>query len=142
MERRIQYGIFLLLFVAAGLSIYGFFFHATPGSRVIAKAATHIGAGDLVAAFDKQESLSDSLYLYKVLSVSGIVKKLRKTGSGAYIVFLGDRNPTTATVSCFLDSTYSERRISLMTGDSLTIWGTCAGHLSDVVLVQCIIEKR
>lgn len=142
MERRIQYGIFLLLFVAASLSIYGFFFRSTPGSRVIAKVDTYIGAGDLAAAFDNHESLSDSLYLFKVLSVSGIVKKVRRTGSGSYTVSLGDRSSTTSTINCILDSTYSDRYISLMSGDSLTIWGTCAGRLSDVVLVQCIIEKR
>ena len=142
MERRIQYGIFLLLFVAASLSIYGFFFHSAPGSQVIAKVDTHISAGDLAAAFDNHEGLSDSLYLFKVLSVSGVVKKLRKTGSGTYTVSLGDRTSTTATISCILDSTNSQHSISLMPGDSLTIWGTCAGRLSDVVLVQCIIEKR
>jgi hypothetical protein len=142
MHKRIKYGFFLLLLLAMGLSIYGFFFHSNPDSKVAAKADVHIRAGDLAAAFDNQEGLSDSLYLYKVLSVSGIVRKIRKNRSGNYTIFLGDRTSTTAAVSCIFDSTDNHRLISLMTGDSLTIWGTCAGHLADVVMVQCIIEKK
>ena len=142
MHKRIKYGIFLLLLLAAGLSIYGFFFHSTPDSKVAAKADVHIGAVDLAAAFDNHEGLSDSLYLYKVLSVSGIVRKIRKNRSGNYTISLGDRTSTTAAVSCIFDSTYNHRHIPLVAGDSLTIWGTCAGHLTDVVMVQCIMGKK
>jgi hypothetical protein len=142
MHKRIKYGIFLLLLLATGLSIYGLFFHSTSDSKVAAKADVHIGAGDLAAAFDNHESLSDSLYLYKVLSVSGIVRKIRKNRSGNYTISLGDRTSITAAVSCIFDSTYNHRHIPVMTGDSLTIWGTCAGHLADVVMVQCIMEKK
>lgn len=142
MHKRIKYGIFLLLLLATGLFIYGFFFHSTPDSKVAAKPDVHIGAGDLATAFDTHEGLSDSLYLYKVLSVSGIVRKIRKNRSGNYTIFLGDRTSATAVVSCIFDSTNNHLIIPLMTGDSLTIWGTCAGHLTDVVMVQCIIGKK
>jgi len=142
MERRIKYGISLLIFLATGLSIYGIFFHSTPGSKRFTKAAVHIGAIELATAFDNHEGLSDSLYLYKVLSVSGVVNKIRKNRSGSYTVTLGDRTSTAPAVSCILDSANNHRYLPLMVGDSLTIWGTCAGHLTDVLLVQCIIEKR
>ena len=142
MQRRIKYGIFLLVLLAIGLSIYGFFFHSMPGSKVAAKADVHIGAGDLAAAFDNHEGLSDSLYLYKVLSVSGIVRKVRKNQPGNYTISLGDRTSPTTAVSCILDSAYNQQDIPFVTGDSLTIWGTCAGHLTDVVMVQCIMEKK
>jgi hypothetical protein len=142
MESRIQYGIFFLLFLVAGLSIYGFFFHSNAGPKVLLKADYHLSASSLAAAYDSQEDASDSLYLYKVLSVSGIVKKFRKNGAGNYIVFLGDRSPAAASVSCILDTLYDHRDRFLTPGDSLTIRGTCAGHLMDVILVQCIIEKQ
>jgi tRNA_anti-like len=142
MERRLQYGIFLLLILATGLSVYGFFFHSTPGSRKLSKADAHFGAVDLATAFEQHEHLSDSLYLFKVLSVSGIVKKIRKTVSGDYTIVLGDRYAEMPVISCMLDSIYNRRHLTLLSGDSLTIWGTCAGHLTDVILVQCIIENK
>ena len=142
MERRIKYGISLLIFLATGLSIYGIFFHSAPGSKRFTQADVHISAIDLATAFDNHEGLSDSLYLNKVLSVSGVVNKIRKNRSGSYTVTLGDRTSGAPAVSCILERTYNQKHLHLVVGDSLTILGTCSGHLTDVVLVQCIIEKR
>lgn len=142
MQRRIKYGAFLVLFLTAGLSIYGFLFHAVPRSKMAAKPDVRINAGDLAMSFDNNRDLSDSLYLYKVLSVSGIIKKIRKNKSGNYTISLGNRRSATPSISCILDSSYDHRYISFMTGDSLTISGTCAGHLTDVFLIQCIVEKK
>ncbi|HEY4063495.1 MAG TPA: hypothetical protein VGM30_16425 [Puia sp.] len=142
MERRIQYGIFLLLSLIIGLTLYGLFFRSTSDPVVLTHADARVGARDLAVAFDSQGDLSDSLYLYKVLSVSGVLKKIRKDPSGNYTAFLGDRSSTTAFVSCHLDSLYNHKHLSLKTGDSITIRGTCANHLTDVILLQCIIEKQ
>jgi hypothetical protein len=142
MERRIQYGIFFLLFLATGLFVYGLFFHSMPGSGIFAKADVHIGAADLSAGFDSHEGLSDSLYLDKVLSVSGVVRKIRKNGSGNYTLSLGNRSSPVPAVSCILDSSYNHRPAPVTEGDSLTVLGTCAGQLTNVVLLQCIIEKK
>jgi hypothetical protein len=144
MERRIRYGIFLLFFLIGGLSIYGFFFHAASDPMVLVNADVHIRAGDLANAFDRQEDLSDSLYLYKVLSVTGVVKMIRKDPSGNYTAFLGDRSSATTTtlVNCTLDSIYHHQPAPFRIGDSLTLRGTCTNHLTDVILRQCIIEKQ
>ena len=140
MERRIQYGIFLLLFLIAGLSIYGFFFRSVSDPVVLVSADAHIRAGDLAAAFEDKGA--DSLYLYKVLSVTGVVKKIRKDLSGNYTAYLGNRSSATSFVSCTLDSIYNRQPLPFRTGGSLTIRGTCANHLTEVILLQCIIEKQ
>jgi hypothetical protein len=142
MERRIQYGIFLLLFLIAGLCIYGVFFRSVSDPVVLTNADAHIRAGDLAAAFDNQGASADSLYLYKVLSVTGVVKKIRKDPSGSYTAFLGNSSSSASLVSCTLDSIYNHKPLPFRTGDSLTLRGTCANHLTEVILLQCIIEKQ
>lgn len=141
MERRTTYGISLLVFLIAGLSIYGLL-HQTHGSgKTLARADVHTTAADLTASFDRDERLADSLYLYKVVSVSGILLQLTENGPGDYIARLtGDRNGRVM-VDCHLDSLYNRDDLALRPGDSLTIRGTCAGRWLNIILVQCIIEK-
>lgn len=143
MEKRIKYGGFLLLLVMAGLAIYGYLYHLSGQPPLLIKEADiSIAARDLVNVFDSNEALSDRKYLYKILSVRGIIKKIRKNEQGNYTVYLLGSNPdTSSSVSCSLDSLYNHYSLSIKAGDSLTIRGDCVGHLFDVNLVQCIIEK-
>ncbi len=141
MQRRTKYGILLSLFLLSGLLIYGFFcrFHPRPSSLV--RADIFVSPDSLTASFDNNEALSDSLYLYKVLSVRGSITKILKRESGNYIITLGDETPGRSVVDCNLDTIYNHRLLSLKNGDSVTIRGTCAGRLQNVILMQCIIEK-
>jgi hypothetical protein len=141
MERRTKYGIFLLVFLIAGLAIYGILYQLDAGVKDLAKADIHISAPGLTASFEGNEGLADSLYLYKVLSVSGVIQQLIDDGSGKYIVRLsGDRSGKTM-VDCHLDSLYTRDDLLLRAGDSVTVRGTCAGQWVNVILLQCIIEK-
>lgn len=140
MERRIRYGISLLFCLIAALGIYGIFFRSRSSSHVFAKADFSMTAGELAAAFEHNEALSDSLYLYKVLAVTGRVRKVRKDETGSYSVTLG--TPLTGeAVDCRLDSPFNQQYSTLQPGDSLRILGICAGRLQNVILVQSIIEK-
>jgi hypothetical protein len=141
MQRRTIYGNFLLLFLLSGLFIYGFFCRSNPRPASLVDANTFINSADLAASFDTNEALSDSLYLYKVLSVRGIIKKILRRESGNYVITLGGREPAMAAVDCNLDTIYNHRFLSLKNGDSLTIRGTCAGRLQNVILMHGIIEK-
>src|SRR5689334_13077554 len=93
MTRQKKYGVLLLLFLITGLSIYGFFGHPTCTSGTPQHAHAHIAAGDLAAAFYADETLADSLYIGKILSVSGVVRRIRQRASGLYIVSLSGRQP-------------------------------------------------
>lgn len=141
MEKRTKYGTTLLLFLITGLSLYGYIRHSSGSTPIIAKADLYITADDLIRAFERNESFSDSLYLYKKLSVRGIIKKVEKNESGNYMIFLGTRSAIPGLINCYLDSLYRSYPRSLHIGDSCILIGTCAGHLSDVILVGCIIEK-
>ncbi len=141
MQRRTKYGILLSLFLLSGLLIYGFFCRFYPRPAPLARADIFVSPDSLTASFDRNEALSDSLYLNKVLSVRGSITKILKRESGNYIITLGDEMPGKSVVDCNLDTIYNHQLLSLKNGDSVTIRGTCAGRLQNVILMQCIIEK-
>jgi len=141
MEKRIKYGTILLIFLITGLLVYGYFHHVFGDSPVPAKADMHISARDLISLADNDESLFDRRCLARILSVGGIVKDIKRGKSGNYILSLGTNPGIPSSISCSLDSLYNRRNLSLKTGDSCSIRGTCAGHLANIILVQCIIEK-
>src|SRR5579859_223313 len=137
MERRTKYGIMLLIGLIAGLAIYGFLHQIYGGNKALARAEVHITAPELVASFDRDEGQADSLYLYKVISVSGILRELSAKGPGDFVVRLAGDGPGKALVDCHLDSLYNTDDLSLRAGDSVTIRGTCAGRWLNVTLLQC-----
>lgn len=141
MTRQKKYGVLLLLFLITGLSIYGFLGRPNSASGTLRHANAHITAGDLAAAFYANETLADSLYIGKILSVSGLVRKVRKNASGLHIISLSGRQPFPGSVNCSFDTLSNNHIPSLNEGDSVNIRGTCAGYLTDVILVQCITEK-
>jgi len=141
MERRTKYGISLLLFLIAGLSIYGILHQFSSGARILARAEVHTSAPLLAASFEENEGLADSLYLYKVISVTGVIRQVVEDGPGSYIARLTGDPEGRSMVDCHLDSLYAQDNLRLHPGDSVTIRGTCAGRWLNVVLLQCIIEK-
>jgi hypothetical protein len=141
MKRRIRYGIILLFCLIATLGVYGIFFQSRSSDHVLAKVDFSMTAGELAAAFDHDEALSDSLYLYKVLAVTGRVQKVREDETGSYSVTLGASPTGEAIVDCRLDGPFNQQYADLHPGDSLRLLGICAGRLQNVILVQSIIEK-
>jgi len=141
MERRIRYGIILLFCLIAVLGVYGIFFRSRSSGHVYAKVDFSMTEGELAAVFVRNEALSDSLYLYKVLAVTGRVQKVRKDETGSYSVTLGNPKTGEAAVDCQLDGQFNQQYTTLQPGDSLRVLGICTGRLQNVILVQSIIEK-
>lgn len=142
MQKRTIYGIILLFFLIVTLSILGILCRHWTTNKPLTKAAGQLTAGALAASYDHNETLSDSLYLYKILSVRGVVQKITKNGSGNYVAVLGDRATGKAAVEGTFDTLYNQQPFPLAIGDSVVIRGTCAGRLLNVILIQCIIEKQ
>jgi len=141
MERRTKYGFFLFVFLIAGLALYGILRELNGGSRPLVPADIRITAPALAASFERNEGIADSLYLYKVMTVTGTFQQLIDDGSGKYIVRLSGDRGGKALADCYMDSLYSRGDLVLRTGDSVTLRGTCAGLWVNVILLQCIIEK-
>lgn len=138
MEKRVKYGQAVLLLLITGLLLYGYFSYVSNDPPPL-KASIPVNAGDLINLSDKDEALFNQEYLYKVLSVRGVIRKIKKNKAGI-TVMLGGQPALPEVVSCSLDPLYTPHS-DLQTGDSCTIQGKCAGLLKDVILLQCIIEK-
>ncbi len=142
MEKRMKYRMTLLLSFVAGLAIYCLLFHSSWCSDPRLKDATvKISSGDLLANFNESEAFFDREYLSKVLSVRGIIEKIKKDRKDQYILYLGKDPEKGPSVACSLDSLYNHSSLALRPGDGVTLRGICAGRLSDIILIQCIIEK-
>ena len=124
----------------ASLLAYGIFFSSSGSDRPTVKTDLAISAGALARAFDQNEALSDSLFRFKTLLVSGVIQKIRIDQSGSYIATLGGGQLGSTGVDCRLDSQFNRRYSRLKTGDSLRLAGICAGRLEAVILVECIIQ--
>jgi hypothetical protein len=140
MNRRTKHTLFLLLGIVTGLSLCGLFYHMLVRQPMSAPDMV-LSASALTDAYDNNEGRADSLYLYKKLSVRGVLNRLHKNESGRYVATLDGRYPGRTAVDCILDSLYSPAPPELRRGDTLTIRGRCAGRSLNVILVQCIIEK-
>jgi len=142
MEKRIKYGTALLAFILAILALYSYLSHKNDNYPArIQKAAITVDAGDLVQAFEKNESFSNQEYVDKIVSVRGFVKNIRKNEQGNYVVALGSSHETPFLLSCSLDKLYDLYDLPVKVGDSCTISGTCAGLLINIILLQCVVEK-
>ena len=142
MQRRTKYGIYLLVFLIVALSIYGLFHQFYGSAKTLTPADAHLTAPGLIASFHQNEGLADSLYLYKVISITGVLRELVDNGHGDYILRLAGDGDDGSVVDCHLDSLYNHDELPLHPGDRITIRGTCAGRWLNITLVQCIIEKQ
>jgi hypothetical protein len=141
MDLRMRYGTILLTALIAVLFAYGLFFRSCASDPTISKADLTVTASGLTRAFDENEAHSDSLFLHKSLSVSGVIRTVGPDASGGYIATMGGHSPDGTEVNCRLDSRDNSRYATLKAGDSLRVVGICAGRLGDVILIQCIIDK-
>jgi len=142
MEKRVKYGGILLLSLTAGLLLYGYFFHiSNTFSSAPINVSIHVNADHLIRLSNMDEALFDREYLYRILSVRGVVRKVKKNKSGI-TVLLGGAPALPQMVSCSLDTLYSSHQPDLQPGDSCTIQGNCAGCLKDIVLLNCVVERH
>jgi len=140
MDRRVKYARTLLLLLIAGLLLYGYFYHVADQAPLrIATTSIPVSAADLISLSDKNEALFNQEYLYKVLSVRGIIRKVKKSRNGVTVLLEGE-HALPEVVSCSLD-TLDTPYPELQPGDSCMIRGNCAGRLRDIILLQCIVEK-
>src|ERR1700753_4230321 len=133
-----KYGNLLVTIVSPCLFVYGLFLHSCQDPATYVPAQRHLSAKALSASYDENEIRSDSLYLYKILSINGVVRKILKNEMGHFVAMIGasgepeSAEGTAHAVDCSMDSLYDRRPLPIQLGDSVTIRGTCAGRLSNV----------
>lgn len=141
MSLSTKYGIYLLLIIIAGLSIYGLYRYSHSRSRIVVPTDISLTASAFADSFNVAESRADSLFLYKTIALTGVVETVYQNGRGHLVVGLLGRMSAEVTLDCYLDSLHTPARPDLKPGDSIVIKGRCTGRSNNIILDECIIEK-
>ncbi len=104
------------------------------------KADVSIQATELTKLFGEDEAKANSMYLDKVIAVSGTVAAVEKDDKGAFTIMLNGESAL-SNVSCQLDERHNADGATVKEGDKITIKGYCTGMLMDVVLIRCAVDK-
>ena len=126
-------GLILLVF---GLLAIWWYFWEKPRRDVKNEASVVISAGDLFKAFSDDEQKANTLYLDKVIEVTGKVSEVKNNQQGQQVVVLETTDPIFG-VSCTLKAADP----ALKSGSTTTLKGFCSGFTSDVVLRECVISN-
>lgn len=126
--------VFLGALVAVAAAIYVVWNkpHATvddvKGIRITAEALTD--------AFEKNEQGANSVYLNKVIEVSGKISEVSKNQDNKDVILLETSDPLSG-VQC----TMRENGGRYQVGEEIAIKGFCNGYTMVVLLSDCIITK-
>ncbi len=111
-----------------------------PASKSVQKeeAEFMFGASALVNEFIIDEQMANSLYLDKIIQVSGTIDNIADDGS-VVVVSLKDPEGSSGVLCSFDKSSLSVEKLTL--GNKLTVKGICTGYLLDVVLTKCALVE-
>lgn len=132
-----------ILFILAVIAILGalggywYINRPVPGLEKL-NTEVRVDAAELNRAFASDESKANSLYLGKVIEVTGEVKEIDEQENSKYIILKSDE--LLSSVRCELDPRYNDTEVSV--GETLSLKGKCSGYLMDVELDNCIIVNK
>ncbi len=130
--------LILLLIAAVGGGIGYYQWNRPMQSSADQKAALAISALDLEKAYTNNEENANTTYNDKIIEVTGKVSQISKE-TDKTSVFLETSNPM-ASINCEFEKTANTSNIKI--GDNVSIKGKPTGILSDVVLVQCVLNQK
>jgi hypothetical protein len=99
-----------------------------------------LSADSLFNSFSRNEKHADSLYLNKVIQVTGKVSQISANQNKGKVVVLQSSDPIFG-ISCTMLNSDSVATSKLKTGDKVNIKGLCNGFLTDVVLTNSTVVK-
>jgi len=97
-------------------------------------------ATELYDYYHANETESDSLYIDKIIQVTGHLAEVIKEEDGKYTLILRD-DMAFSGINCSMDKEFDNSIKELKTGDNVTVKGICAGILLDVILTRCVIVE-
>lgn len=128
----------LTVVVAIAVVIGLYFYYKKPADVREEKADIELTAVKLAEDYE-DETKGDSLYVGKVLAVTGDVADIEEH-EGNWSVLLDTGNPMSDVICSF----YPEEAAAvkdLKKGETVTIKGQCTGNLAGIVLNHCSIVK-
>ena len=132
--------ISLLVLVLIGV-IYALYQYNKPHKNIAKeKPVAQSKADELFNQFSADESLANKNYLGKIVQVSGLVYSLERTEKNDVNVLLLNEGEMFGVTCNFSQGLLQENEIKK--GELITLKGECAGMLSDVVLIRCVIIEK
>ena len=131
--------IIIIAFIAAiAFSVYYYIFIYSSNNhrQVQSEIGIVITSDSLVAKYQADEKLANSLYLNKAVVVTGNLLSVDKNQEGKTTLVLG-RADSFSNVSVTM---ISNSPLTQKVGESITIKGLCTGALSDVVITDGVVE--
>ena len=135
-KNKIIIAIALIAAIAFGVYYYVFIYSSQHRRQVQSETGIVITSDSLVAKYQADEKLANSLYLNKAVVVTGILLSIDKNQEGKTTLVLGHTD-SFSNVSVTMISTAP---ITQKVGESITIKGLCNGSLSDVVITDGVVE--
>ncbi len=123
----------LIILVTGGF--VGYKMYTKPHRNVEHAKAITATATQLATAFENNEATANSIYLDKILEVTGNISDLSQNQKGETIITLNGTDMST--VRGTLEAV---GKTELKAGATITLKGICTGYLTDVVLVRCVIQ--
>jgi hypothetical protein len=135
-KNKIIIAIALIAAIAFSIYYYVFVYSSQHRRQVQSETGIVITSDSLVAKYQADEKLANSLYLNKAVVVTGILLSIDKNQEGKSTLVLG-RADSFSNVSVTMISTAP---VTQKVGESITIKGLCTGALSDVVITDGVVE--
>ena len=128
-----------LIIVVVGIILgigYGLYEWNRPHRNVKDEKALNISAQDIFDAYKKDEKIANTLYLNKVIEVTGEIARAKANQAGFTVVYLKTTDPIFG-VNC----TFKESPGDLKKGDQIKFKGICTGFLEDVIIMDGYLIK-
>ena len=135
-KNKIIIAIALIAAIAFGVYYYVFVYSSQHRRQVQSEIGIAITSDSLVAKYQSDEKIANSLYLNKAVVVTGNLLSIDKNQEGKTTLVIG-RTDSFSNVSVTMISTAA---IIQKVGESITIKGLCTGALSDVVITDGVVE--
>ena len=135
-KNKIIIVIALIAAIAFSAYYYIFVYSSNNHRQVQSETGIVITSDSLVAKYQADENLANSLYLNKAVVVTGNLLSIDKNQEGKTTLVLG-RADSFSNVSVTM---ISNSPITQKVGEFITIKGLCTGALSDVVITDAAVE--
>ena len=135
-KNKIIIAIALIAAIAFGVYYYVFVYSSQHRRQVQSEIGIVITSDSLVAKYQCDEKLANSIYLNKAVVVTGNLLSIDKNQEGKTTLVIG-KSDSFSNVSVTMSSNLP---IAQKVGESITIKGLCTGALSDVVITDGVVE--
>ncbi|MDX1905681.1 MAG: hypothetical protein SF053_01505 [Bacteroidia bacterium] len=136
MNRTVILGALIAVIAIGGIAGY-LLWNKPHTDAAVTRPDIVLAAEALVSAYEENEKQADSLYLGKLVELSGSLASVTDNGAAGMVVSL-DATATGA-VSCAFLPEASDKLLGLAPGTPITVRGFCDGlNMFDVNLSRCV----